>query len=278
MKVDWFSILILVCLVILVLNFYYMIQTPLAFERMDISLSPHTGITQTEARIYGLQGDELIEEDVVIESAKRDRYRAIMEAYKASSHIKVESLRINDAYENNNRIYLDIGPNSFSHPLIREDNIRMHIQALVNSLTTNDRQLPVQFLFDGSIPSETVLGVSFQQPFKRDETILGYSRSDMSRLVGDFLELIEGEKYVPARQMIYLSNQDRLTEGELLHALRSYRQAKKDTTARRLDVYSEGDGYLIQVHFEDSGRPENWNVQVINKLYYILFANSPIDR
>ena len=278
MKIDWFRSLIVISLLVLVFNFYYLIQAPLNFPQPEITISPHTGVSQTQARIYGLEGNRMREQPVVIESGKRDRYRAVMDAYQASSLTKVDSLRLNDAYEQNNRIYLDLGRNSFSHPLITQDNIRLHVQAIVNSLTSNNRQLPVQFLFDQSILTDPIENLTFRQPFLRDETVLGYGAENMRQLVAEFLNLIEEEQYGLARAMVYLSDQDRLTESELLHRLRSYRQAKKDATARRIEVYTESDGYLVQVHFTQTGRPENWTVQVINKLYYIVFANSPLDR
>jgi hypothetical protein len=278
MKIDWFRSLIIASLLVLFGNFFFMISQPLDYPKPEISISPYTGTIEMDARVYGLRGDDIGELPVVIESGKRDRFRAIMEAYSSSYLVKVESLRVNDAYEDNNRIYLDVGRNSFSHPGVQEENIQLHVQAIVNSLTSNDRQRPVQFLFDGSILAESIKTLSFQQPFWRDETVLGYNRGHMREMVAEFLTLVEEENYARARHMIYLSDQDRITEGELMQKLRSYRQAKKETIPRQIEVYSEGDSFLIQVHFADSGQPENWNVKIIDKLYYILYTNSPLDR
>lgn len=278
MKLDWFRVLIIASLLVLILNVYYMVKLPLDFPRPEVDISPYTGETEVAAKIYGLRGNEITEQPVTIVTGKRDRFLKIMEAYSESQLVRVESLRINDAYEENNRIYLDIGRNSFASPGIQVENIRQHVQAIVNSLTSNDRQLPVQFLFDGAILTDNIRGVSFRQPFWRDETVLGYHPGNMRDMVAEFLEEIEAEQYSLARQKIYLADQDRLSEGELLHKLRSYRQAKKEAIPRVIEVYSEADGYLVQVHFTQTGRPEHWTIQVIDKLHYIIYDNSPLDR
>lgn len=278
MKLDWFRILIIISLIVLVLNFYYMVKLPLDFPRPEVDISPYTGETIIEAKVYGLRGEEIVELPVVITTDKRNRFLNIMEAYSDSSLTLVESLRINDAYEENNRIYLDVSRNSFSSPGIQDENIRQHVQAIVNSLTSNDRQLPVQFLFDGSIQTETIRGVSFQLPFWRDETVLGYHTGHMREMVAEFLAEIEDEQYSLARQKIYLSEEDRLREGELLHKLRSYRQAKKEAIPRAIEVFTEMDSYLVQVHFTQTGRPEQWTIKVIDKLHYIVYDKSPLDR
>lgn len=277
MKIDWFRGLVIVSIIVLLGSVFYMSLAYRNYPHPEVDLSPYTGVSSMEAWIFGLKGNKLEAQWVELESSKQDRFRVIMQAYEHTNLTRVESLVVNDVYEENNRIYLDVSKHSFSHPGVTPENIRLHVQAIVNSLTANDRELPVQFLFDGGVMTEPIEELSFQLPFGRDETEI-YDRNDIEQLVSEFLEQIEQEKYAQARKMIYLSPEDRLTESELMHKLRTYRQAKKSATPRQIEIFTEGSSYLAQVHFVETGRPEHWNVAIINKMHYIMYINSPLDR
>lgn len=280
MKIDWFKAMILATTILLLVNIFFLITTRIDFPYSPVDLSPYSGVAEFDTTIFNLRGDDLVETEVTLSAGngKRDRFRAIMEAYSQSELGKVESMRVNDVYEENARIYLDVGRNSFSHPGVAPDNIALHVEAIVNSLTSGDRQLPVQFLFEGKILTEEIQGQSFQQPFYRNETNLEYNRGTVRDMMFDFLKKFEDERYAEVRQLIYVNSEDRISEAELSQRIREYRQTKRDTIAREIEVFSEEDGYLVHVYSYIGGRPEVWQVRVIDDLHYIMYSGSPLDH
>lgn len=276
MKIDWFRTMILGSLILLMVNIYFLYTTREAYPVAAVDLSPYTGATEFEATIFNLRGDDLVETTLNLKAAKRERFQAIMDAYSRSTLGKVESLRVNKVYEENSRIYLDVGRNSFSHPGVAADNIARHVQAIVNSLTSVDRTLPVQFLFNGKVLREEIQGVSFQQPFERNEINLGYHRGTIKELMSKFLQRLEEEKYAEVRPMLYVSPDDHVSEAQVSQSIRAYRQTKKDTIAREIEVFSEPGGYRIHVFTYIGGRPEVWQVIVVDQLHYIQYSGSPL--
>ena len=277
MKRDWFRTLIALSVLVLSINIILLMTAQADFPLAEVDLSPYTGTTSIDATIFNLRGDNLIERPITLEAAYRERFQAIMNAFIDSDYGRIESLSVLSVHEANGRIYLDLGRNSFSHPFIAPENISRHVQAIVNSLTSHDRRLPVQFLFEGEILDEPIHDLSFKLPFHRNEANLEYHRGHIREMIEDFLTKLGQADYEHVSQMVYIAPVDRMRERTLLQTFRAYHDKKNGATPRQIEVFSDEDGYRIEVYYVGSRPTERWDVRLIDNVHYIIYTGSPLD-
>lgn len=273
-----YRIAILMFFVFLNLNMYYYATSTTDYPKPEYDIDPYLGQTRVHARLYYVDGNRLNYETIDYQSNLSYGLEELLERYISQPHEHANTLEVLDMYEEQNKIYVNLGRNSFRNPKYSEQNIHLYVTSLVNTLTELQTPKQVQFLFEGRILKERILNFDFQRPLVRDETVIYTSVEDMAEVYANFVEELEAGDFQSAISMLSFHESGVIRQPDLHEQLEQYAEAVSHYQNKSVRVLNRPQFWEVVVQAETPAGPitESWEIMRVDKRFYINYASSPL--
>lgn len=261
-------------------NMFYYLTASTNYPKPQFEIDPYLGQVCLHAKIYYVDGSKLSYEMIDPEPKLGYGLNQLLEFYQHQTAEHADDLDVIDLYEEQNRIYLNLGKNAFRSPKYHEKNIALYIMSVVNTLTEKQPQKQVQLLFDSKILKEKIRGFDVQRPIERDESLVYTSEEDILKLYEDFINELMISDDFSANGVLSFHESGVIRPSELRQQLIDYKEKAMDYSARVSSIQKTKAGWQVTVKATGQEGPieESWEIVRIGKRYFINYARSPMGQ